>query len=575
MGKSIRWTGAVTLAALLSMAAPAPMLAGNMGDYLAARQARMNSDFDTAVYYYIRALGDDPRNPQLLEGATLAQLSAGDLPRALPLAQRMEDAGLESQIAQAILAASEFSGGDFDTLIARLEDDHGVGPLVDGLMLAWAHIGKGDMTEALAAFDKVAQTKGLAGFAKYHKALAFALVGDFEASEAIYDGQGAGPLQMTRRGAMARLEILSQLDRNGDALDLLEKLFGSDLDPALITMQADLEAGRVLPFTHVTRATDGVAEIFYSVAAALRGEATADYTLIYSRIAEYLRPEHTDAILLSAELLEELGQLDLATRTYRRVSRDDPAFHAAELGRAEALHLSGRTDAALEVLEQLSDSHGDLPIVHVTRGDLLRSMDRHVDAISAYDTALALHGKDDRAQWFVLHARGISHERLGNWPQAEADFRQALKLNPDHPRVLNYLGYSLVEKKQNLQEALSMIERAVDARPDSGYIIDSLAWALYSLGRYDEAVGHMERASELMPVDPTVTDHLGDVYWAVGRRREAEFQWNRALSFGPEDEDATRIRRKLKVGLDAVLAEEGSDPLTVAGDKTKTNGNDG
>ncbi len=86
------------------------------------------------------------------------------------------------------------------------------------------------------------------------------------------------------------------------------------------------------------------------------------------------------------------------------------------------------------------------------------------------------------------------------------------------------------------------------------------------MGRYEDAVAYMERATELMPVDAVVNDHLGDVYWAVGREMEAHFQWLRALSFDPEDKDATRIRRKLKVGLDAVLAEEGSEPLTVAGD---------
>jgi tetratricopeptide (TPR) repeat protein len=134
---------------------------------------------------------------------------------------------------------------------------------------------------------------------------------------------------------------------------------------------------------------------------------------------------------------------------------------------------------------------------------------------------------------------------------------------------LNYLGYSLVEKRKNLDEALDMIERAVAARPDSGYIVDSLGWVLYRLGRYDEAVGHMERAVELMPVDPVVNDHLGDVFWAVGRKREAEFQWKRALSFirageGDGEADPDRIRRKLEVGLDVVLAEEGAEPLKVA-----------
>jgi Tfp pilus assembly protein PilF len=132
--------------------------------------------------------------------------------------------------------------------------------------------------------------------------------------------------------------------------------------------------------------------------------------------------------------------------------------------------------------------------------------------------------------------------------------------------VLNYLGYSLVEQGRNLDEALNMIERAVAASPGSGYIVDSLGWVLYRLGRYEEAVSQMERAVELVAVDPVVNDHLGDVYWAVGREREAEFQWRRALSFvDPQDSDSeadpARMRRKLEIGLDAVLSEEGAQPL--------------
>lgn len=555
---------AITMAAALTAAA-GPATSGNSGDYLAARQARLTNDYDAAVYYYVRALGADPRNPELMEGAALSQLSAGDLSRAVSIAERMEDEGIASQISQAILSASEFQNGDFKAVLDRVSKDRGVGPLVDGLMAAWAQLGEGDMTKALDAFDQVAETKGLRGFALYHKSLAYAMVGDFEASEAIY-ADANDPLQMTRRGAMARIEVLSQLDRDQDALLLLDKLFGNDLDPGLTKMRDTLTSGGTLPFTHVTKITDGVAEIFFSVAAALRGEATNDYTLIYSRIAEALRSDHVDAILLSAELLEDMDQPDLATRAYRRVPQDSPAFHVAELGRAEALRKAGRQDAALEVLDGLAATYGALPIVQTTRGDLLRSMDRYVESVQAYDKALSLYDDADPSQWFVLYARGISHERLGHWPEAESDFRAALELNPGHPRVLNYLGYSMVEKQQNLDEALDMIEQAVAAQPDSGYILDSLGWALYRLGRYDEAVDHMERAAELMPVDPVVTDHLGDVYWAVGRFLEAEFQWHRALSFGPEDKDAPRIRRKLKVGLDAVLAEEGAEPLKVAQD---------
>ena len=252
---------------------------------------------------------------------------------------------------------------------------------------------------------------------------------------------------------------------------------------------------------------------------------------------------------------------------------DHPAVHAAELGRVGTLREAGKVDAAIEVLEQLAKRFGDLSVVHSTLGDVLRQQDRFEEASGAYDRAIDLVPEGANGTWFLHYARAIALERQDEWPRAEADFRRALELNPGQPQVLNYLGYSLVEKQIKLDEALGMIEQAVDAtNGESGYIVDSLGWVLYRLGRFNEAVSHMERAVELMPVDPVVNDHLGDVYWAVGREREAQFQWMRALSFvDPEDldgeADPDRMRRKLEVGLDVVLEEEDAPPLRVADDE--------
>ncbi len=270
--------------------------------------------------------------------------------------------------------------------------------------------------------------------------------------------------------------------------------------------------------------------------------------------------------MLSAELLEKLDQYELAVQAYGSVPADRLSIHAAELGRAEALRLQDKTDEALAVLNALAESHAKLPSVHSNRGDLLRQLQRYEEASGAYSSAISLFDDPEERQWFLFYARGIAFERQKMWPEAEADFRRALELQPDQPNVLNYLGYSLVEKQIKLDEALDMIERAVAARPNSGYIVDSLGWVLFRLGRYEEAVPHMERAAELVPIDPVVNDHLGDVYWSVGRNREARFMWSRALSFVDHGEiageaDPDRIRRKLEVGLDEVLAEEGAPAL--------------
>ncbi|MEM9580140.1 MAG: tetratricopeptide repeat protein [Pseudomonadota bacterium] len=536
------------------------------GAYLAARSAAVNGDFDAAARNFTQALARDPSNPELLENAAVSMLALGDLERAEVIAKQIVDLDQRSQVAHMILVARAASVEDYDTVLQRVSSDRGVGPLVDGLLRSWSLVGTGDMAAALDSFDAVGEEPGLQGFALYHKALALALVGDLEGADAIFAMPEAGALRQTRRGAMAHIEVLSQLGRSDDALMMLEESFGSDLDPRLRDMRTTLQAGGKLAFTTITTARDGMAEVFFTVASALRNEASEDYTLLYSRAAEHLRPDHIDTLLLSAGLLEQMERYSLATKTYARVSPDNPAYHAAELGRAEALRRAGKPDAAIEVLQALTKSHGDLPIVHSSLGDALRSQEDYEGAVAAYDAALALFEEELRSQWFVYYARGISHERLQAWPQAEADFRKALELNPDQPQVLNYLGYSLVEKQIKLDEALGMIERAVAAQPDSGYIVDSLGWVLFRLGRYEDAVGHMERATELMPVDPIVNDHLGDVYWSVGRYLEAEFQWKRALSFvdfgdASQEADPDRIRRKLEVGLDQVLSEEGAEPL--------------
>ncbi|WP_299642785.1 tetratricopeptide repeat protein [uncultured Ruegeria sp.] len=539
------------------------------GSYLAGRQAIYESDYSAAERYYAQALRFDPQNALLLESVVVARIALGEVARALPVAQQIEKANLPSQAARMVISVNLIAEGKFDELLARDPETQGVGPLVDGLMIAWAYLGQGEMTKAMDQFDSVATQDGLREFALYHKAMALASIGDFEGAEAILADNDGTVARFSRRAALARTEILSQLDRNEDAIQFLDEVFVAGSDPTIETYLSQLEAGETLPFTHVRSAQDGMAEIFFTVGAALNSEASADYVLLYTRLASFLRPDHVDAILLSADLLENLQQYDLAVEAYRLVPADSNDHHAAELGRAEVLDRSGKTDAAVEVLQNLASLNPDLPGVHVALADLQRRQENYAAAVASYDTAIALTDSAAGGNWFLHYARGISHERLKHWDQAEADFRRALELNPDQPQVLNYLGYSLVERKEKLDEALDMIERAVAARPDSGYIVDSLGWVLFRLGRYDEAVEHMERAVELMPVDPVVNDHLGDVYWAVGRAREAEFQWSRALSFiDPEDADGEadpdRIRRKIEVGLDAVLAEEGSEPLKVA-----------
>ena len=562
---------ALTLAVSLTISTGHSFADGNAGSYLAARTAIIDNNFSEAAKHFTRALVRDPRNAILLENAMSAYLGLGDIDRAVPLARRMNEIGAPSQVSSMVLLGDGARRGDWDRVIEDIDSGQTVGPLFDGLARAWAELGAGQMSSATTGFDEVILSNGVEAFGLYHKALALASVGDFESAADILSGEAGTTLRLTRRGVIAYAQVLSQLERNEDALELIQSSFGTNLDPALEAMRSALSNGETLAFDAVRNPADGVAEIFHSIAGALRGEAQGAYTLLYSRMALALRSDHIDALLMSAEILEELERYELATEVYDTVPRSSPAYHSAELGRAEALRRSGREDAAIEVLRQLTESHAEIPLVHVTLGDTLRGLERFTEAIGPYNQALSLIDDPADQHWIVYFTRGIAHERTDQWEKTEADFRRALELRPEQPQVLNYLGYSFLEMQENLDEALDLIERAVALRPDSGYIIDSLGWGLYRLGRYAEAVGHMERAVELMPIDPVVNDHLGDVYWAVGRFREAEFQWHRALSFVTDDTDTgdidpDRIRRKLEIGLDDVLAEEGASPLEMAND---------
>ena len=548
--------------------------ARDAGSYLAGRSAFKANDYGAVVEHFSEALTSDPANVALLESTGTAFLSLGDIESATRMLERVRAAGNSSQVASLVLLGKAARDEDWTGFLSGLDSGLTVGPLFDDLARPWALFGAGRMAESLGAFDKVAESENesVRIFGFYHKALALASAGDFEGAAHILSGEAGMVLRLPRRGIVAYVEVLSQLERNGDALDLIAKSQNSALaDPYLADLSARLEAGETIPFSSGRSAKDGLAEVCHSIASALRQEPQRNYTLLYARMATILRPDHIDALLLTAELLEKLDQHDLATEVYDKVPRDDPEFHAAELGRAETLRQSGRENAAIEVLQQLTESHGHLLQVHVALADMLRELDRFEEAKAPYNNAIAMIREPVEQHWIIYFARGIAYERTGHWSQAEADFRKALELKPDQPTVLNYLGYSLLELQTNLDEALALIERAVEQRPDAGHIIDSLGWGLYRLGRYEEAVTHMERAAEHLPIDPIVNDHLGDVYWAVGRHREAEFQWHRALSLITDktdhnDVDPERIRRKLEIGLDAVLAEEGAPPLNMATD---------
>ncbi|MCI2399561.1 tetratricopeptide repeat protein [Aliiroseovarius subalbicans] len=552
------------LAVLLSTALPLAA-DSSAGSYLAARQADYASDYRAVVEYGTRTLAQDPENVDIMEGLLIAYLGLGDFDTALPVARRMVQLMPDSQVAGLVLLADAVKREDWARVQELQAGGTSVGGLMDDMIAVWSQFGVGQVDKAFDAFEALGDEPGTGGMARYHQAMAYAMAGDHENAARLFSGD-EGRLQMDRTGIIAYAQVLSQLERSPDAVEMLDKVAPNTTDPTLVTMRAELSAGKPQVFDALTSPREAIAQVVFKVADTLAAEADPTVVLLYARLAEFLDSDTVGATLLSARLLESMERYELAVAAYDSVPPDHSAYPQAALGQSDALRRMGRVDEAIGELRALTKAYPELAAIHVALGDALRFEDRFAEAIPAYDAAIALYEAPVASQWVVYFARAICLEREKNWPAAEADFRYALELSPDQPNVLNYLGYSFVEMQTNLDEALGMIERAVAGRPNDGYITDSLGWVYYRLGRYDEAVDQMERAVELMPVDPVVNDHLGDTYWAVGRHREAEFQWSRALSFITDDSDLDevkpdRIRRKLEVGLDVVLDEEGAEPL--------------
>jgi len=557
-------TGKVTqifaaLGVTLALTTPSVMVQaqGLAGSYLAGNQANRDNNYAEAAKYYTQALMRDPSSPFLQQNALLSFVAKGDVKRALGIARKVAAGDLGSQLADLVLLADAITKGDYSEAASILrKGEERFNPLMHGLLSGWVQLGLGNMSDAVKQFDSMQNPTAMLLFAQYHKALALAVVGDFEASDKILQGGENGNLRLNRGSLIAHAQILSQLDRKDEALEILDKATRGTTDPSIVKLRAAIAEKGVVDYDFIINARQGISEVFFTLASVLEGEENARNSLIYARIAQYLRPDNSEVVLLTAEILQEQKQYALATKTFASLSPDDPMFVNAELGRADALRDADKPDAAIEVLRNLVRSHSEIPRVHMSLGDILRGEEQFEEATEAYSRAIDMLPNPARNHWFLFYARGITNERTDQWENAEKDFRKALELSPDQPLVLNYLGYSMVEMRVNLEEAEQMIRKAVASRPRDGFITDSLGWVLYHVGKFDEAVAPMERAVELVSDDPIINDHLGDVYWMVGRTREAEFQWRRALSFKPEEKDAIRIRKKMDIGLTKVLAEE-------------------
>ena len=546
---------ALLTAAPITLAAQAPSaqeLAGltGSGSYLAARHAGQQRDAAAAAAFYREALKHDPKNNELLDRTFLSLLVNGDIDEAVKYAERVVQADKSDRVSRLVIGVQALKRKQFAA--ARKELAQSVrGPITDltaTLLTSWSAFGAGDGKGAVAGIDRLAGPEWYAIFKDLHAGMIYDLANNQKEAGKRYEH--AHKLDPS---ALRVVEAYgSWLSRNRSPKEALAVFEAFDKvlprHPLVAEAMNKLKAGTKLP-PLVSNAQAGVAEALYGLGASLGRRGGEDLGLVYLQLSLHMAPSHPLALLSLADLYESLKKPALAIKVYERVPANSPLRRNAAIQLAANLDALDRADEAEKHLDALIKQHPDDLEAITALGNILRGHKKFAECADVYSKAIATIATPEKANWVTFYFRGICYERSKQWPKAEADLKKALTLFPDQPHVLNYLGYSWVDQGINLDDGMDMIKRAVQQRPDDGYIVDSLGWAYYRIGNYEEAVKQLDRAIELKPEDPTINDHLGDAYWRIGRMLEAKFQWAHARDLKPDPEELPKIEEKLKDGL--------------------------
>ena len=513
-------TACASVGGLSSSGQPAEARA--YGDFMIARYAAMTNDPAAASRHYASALSTAPENASVAERAVFSALLANDYALAAGMARRASDTGNESGLVRLTLAIDAVGRGRHAQAVDLIEgsDFRAFNRMMGRNLMAWAKLGDKD-----AAGAKALLLNNFTGEPRLDNATLHMLgflqtaTGEDAAAEETFAALWESGARLAL-GAEAYARLLAARGESEAAVGVIDQ-FRSEVgqNAALEALRTDILAGKAAPVRRLS-ARQGAALAVYLPASALMFQSSEDVSIVYFVLALSLDPDLQAARTLLGQSLIQSGRQEEAVRVLRVVPAASPYYATARGQLAGALMMSDQPQEALKVAAEALAAKPERAL-QLQLANLYSSQDQYGEAEAILTDVLAEDALAGREDWQAIFMRGAARERLRTWEGAEADLSRALELSPDNATVLNYLGYSWVDRGIRLEEGFELIRRAVALEPRSGHIIDSLGWAHYKLGQYDEAVDYLERAVELLPGDPVLNDHLGEAYWQVGRKKEA------------------------------------------------------
>ena len=528
------------------------------GSFLAAQSAGANGDEDEAIRSYRRAVELDPENQNLKQSLFVALTANGEISEAIKLLNNIPAESQTQNINHVVVAANALKQKSWGQALSRI--DRVAGTDLDGMLAtifgSWALYGDRKTDEALARIDGMEGPDWVLMIREYHAGLILSAAG--RDSEAIPRFQKAVEYRAVAAALtetyIRAVEGLSRAHARAGNADEARKAAEEGLRllsdyPPLLALRDKLSSADTKITPLIASPQQGGAEVFFNVGTAISRQGGLPFAQGHLQLARFLAPQSDVVHFALGNVYEDQDRYTQANAFYGEIDAQSPYYRRAQLEYALNLNRLEQTPQAVEILNGLVSEDPLDMITVLSLGGVHAQHDAYDKAIEVYSTAADRLTRPQRIDWRLFYRRGIAYERTKQWPKAEADFKKALQLFPDQPDVLNYLGYSWIDQGINLDEGLAMVRKAVELRPNSGFIIDSLGWAYYRLGRFEEAAEELQKALELMPSDPVINDHLGDAYWQIGRKLEAVFQWKHALAGEPTAEDKVKIEQKLQVGL--------------------------
>ncbi len=512
------------------------------GNYLAGHFAQAKHDWKSAHKFINKLLNAEIAPDNILQRAMILSMGSGNAEDAIKIAKQMKSQNPEvsNAIIEAFIIADAFKNNDYDKASNALNSmpDDGITKFVAPFIKGWLSAAQGQLNIKHLKNNTVQL---------YHGILISDFLDDHTEIEKVIDK--SLKIDNINTGELEQIaDLYGHVGLKEKALNIYNAILREIPQYPNIQNKIDsLEQGTTKPiFKKIKTANEGMAKAFHDIADILHSEQNDESSRVFANVALYLDPDISSAKLLLADISAENKQYDDAISYYSSIPENDENYITAQYEIAYIYEDTMRHDKALALLKSLPQDTDTL----IKIGDLHRSQSNFGLALKSYDKAIEkLGGTVSKDYWHLHYVRGIAYEQLDNWKQAEKELKAALEFQPNHPYVLNYLGYAWADQGVNLQESLAMIQKAVNLRPSDGYITDSLGWVMYRIKDYKNAVPVLEQAALLLPYDPTVNDHLGDAYWQVGRALEAKFQWKRAINNSKDRKQIKDIENKLLNGI--------------------------